>query len=181
MMARAPGTERSYDTIDILFFVWRAVMILLAAAMGIYGYLTALAAETAKCAGMQWIAGYRMSVVALWTMPLLGIAAIAWVLLRSRRTKITELLSVPRYREILFSVGSIRVTVGALIAYGPIVVSPLLAKQTEFLIVRYHAIASYCRADAVSSGLGIWRLVTVGALTETSLVSGTHARKEAER
>lgn len=158
MMARAPQTERSYDVIDILLFVWRAVMIILAAIAAVYGFWTAVAAETAKCAGMQWIAGYRGGVMALWGVPLVGIAAVAWTLFLFRKAKIREIPAVPRYRKALFSLGAIRITVGMMLVYGCIFGSPILfGIQMEFFMRRYHAIASYCRADVVSGGLGIAR------------------------
>src|SRR5438874_3333127 len=113
MMAPTPKTERSYDLIDILFIFWRAVMILLAAVIGVYGYWTAVAAESAKCAGMQWIAGYRAGVITLWVMPSLGILAAGWTVVFFRRAKITEVLRLAPYCETLFSFGAIRVSVGA--------------------------------------------------------------------
>src|SRR5712692_11959250 len=119
MMTPAPGTECSYVVLDILLLVWRAGMILLACVFAIYGYLTVVAAESAKCAGQPWIAGYWAgSELKLALLPLTAIWAIAWALVHFRRARIIELLSAAYYRRTVLSLGPIRITTGMLLVSG---------------------------------------------------------------
>src|SRR6266852_1591437 len=175
MMTPAPGTERSYDVLDILLLVWRAGMILLAGVFAIYGYLTVVAAETAKCAGQPWIAGYWAgSELKLALLPLTAIWAIAWALVHFRRARINELLSAAYYSRTWFLLGPIRITTGMLVLFGGILGGPILsAGPMELLVRRYHAIADYCQAQTASSRSNTWQVAMDGGLTDRALRGGT--------
>ncbi len=174
-MARAPQTERSYDVIDMLLLVWRAMMILLAGVFAIYGYLTVVAAETAKCAGQPWIAGYWAgSEFKLALLPLTAIWAIAWTLVHYRRARIIELLSAAYYRRTVLSLGPIRITTGMLLVSGTLAGPILFAWPTEFLVRRYHAIAAYCQT--ASSRSKIWQAAMDRRLRARSVTEGTLPR-----
>src|SRR5713226_5546855 len=183
MMTPAPGTERSYDVLDILLLVWRAGMILLAGVFAVYGYLTVVAAETAKCAGQPWIAGYWAGgVFKLSLLPLTGILAIAWILFHFRRARINELLSAAYYSRTWFRLGPIRITTGMLVLFGGTLGCPtLLARPTELLVRRYHAIADYCQAETPSSRSKIWQVAMDGGLRARSLTDGTRPRPSEPR
>jgi len=175
MMTPAPGTERSYDVLDILLLVWRAGMILLAGVFAIYGYLSVVAAETEKCAGQPWIAGYWAgSELKLALLPLTAIWAIAWALVHYRRARIIELLSAAYYRRIVLSLGPIRLTAGMLLVSGTLAGPILFAWPTELLVRRYHAIADYCQT--ASSRSKIWQVAMDGGLRARSLTEGTLPR-----
>jgi len=177
-MTRAPETERSYDAIDVLLFVWRAVMILLAGVIGTYGYLTVVTAETAKCAGQPWLAGYWAgSAFKLSLLPLTSIVAIAWILVHFRRARINELLSAAHYSRTWFRLGPIRITTGMLVLFGGTLGCPiLLARPTEFYVTRYHAIADYCQTKTASSRSKTGRVAMEGGLTDRALSGGTPPR-----
>jgi hypothetical protein len=180
MITRAPQTERSYDTLDILLFVWRAGMILFAGVIGVYGYLTVAAAETSKCAGLPWIAGYWAGgVFKLSLLPLTGILAIAWALVHYRRARIIELLSAAYYRRIVLSLGPIRLTAGMLLLSGTLAGPILFAGPTELLVRRYHAIADYCQT--ASSRPKIWQVAMDRGLRARSLTDGTRPRPSQPR
>jgi hypothetical protein len=130
----------------ISLLIWKLVLTLLATMTLVFSYLTAVAADSAKCIGRASILQYRNGIGGFWVPAIISILIVGAVLIRSKHVSRQTGELPASHGRIVFELGSIRITVSTLIAYAALVVhAAIVAMITEFAAVRYSAMVSYCR------------------------------------
>jgi hypothetical protein len=136
--------------------VWTVAIILavaLASAALVFSYLTVLSAESVKCAGHAWLAGYRSGVVEFFIIPLFSTLVLGGFLklraLMNRESTIRLLATENSIIVLQFL--SIRISYGM---FGFIVVLLTLLFMsgmiTVYCVFRYIEITDFCQSAAAS-------------------------------
>jgi hypothetical protein len=130
-----------------------AMAVTLACATSILSYLAAVSAASLKCAGQDFLGGYRIGTSDLLALPLLSWCVAAMIEKARRNPKTTGLLE--SFDMTVLELGWFRVTYGMLLVYS--VLFGFVAgnaSMTEFSGKRYMAISTYCQSnDSLSLGL----------------------------
>ena len=131
------------DPIGVALVLWRAAMIIATAVTWVFSYLAAMAARSAKCAGMDSIAGYHSGPQDFWGFPLMVLLFVLLVISLSKKARVIKELK--KYEQPVSRLGPMRITFGEKVIYskliGFVVIFGAVAATT---ISRYNAIAHYC-------------------------------------
>jgi hypothetical protein len=123
------------------------VAVTLAGVIWVASYLTAVGASEAKCAGQEWLQGYRNRIPELMGLPFFSVVVVVLVgaMASGRSRKIRDLFEV--FDMVVWE--SMQVTMGMVVAYSSLFgMLAGLGLVTSVSIMRYKAIASYCLATA---------------------------------
>jgi len=143
MMALLAKLNIPRDPLGIVLIAWKVAIIIAMIITSIFSYLAAMAAESAKCAGMFWIADYRSESSDFWALPLMSLAAVLIIALGAYKAKVLELLK--DYQEPVIQFGPMRITFAERISYGIVLMSLIILwGVTAWAILRYSAIVHYC-------------------------------------
>jgi hypothetical protein len=133
-------------------FVWTAMATISVALIGaclVFSYLTALSAESAKCAGLASLAGYRGGIADIFGLPLfsaMGFGSLFFALRTALKRDSTIKLIATADSIVVLQFLSIRVGYGM---FGFVVVllsiSFMIGMTTEYCLVRYIEISDYCQ------------------------------------
>ncbi len=131
------------DSIGVVLVAWKAAMIIAAAISAVFSYLTGMAAQSAKCAGILWIAGQRNDPLDFWGLPFMSFLALMFFMTGAKKGKVIELLR--NYDQPVLRLGSMRITAGERVLYGILLFSLImLGVLAATAISRYSAIVHYC-------------------------------------
>ncbi len=131
------------DPLGVALLAWRAAFIIATIITSIFSYLAAMAAESARCTGMSWIAGYRSGSSDFWALPLLSLAAVVFITIGMTKARILQFLK--DFEEPVLRFGPMRITFAEMTLYGVVVISFMVPlTPTAWAILRYNAIVEYC-------------------------------------
>jgi len=131
------------DPLGVALVAWKAALIIATIITSIFSYLAAMTAESARCAGMSWIAGYRSDTSDFWALPLISLTAVVFAIIGASKPKVLELLR--NYEEPVSWFGPIRITFAQRLLCGSVVVFfVILCGATAWAVLRYDAIVHYC-------------------------------------
>ncbi len=147
------------DRVGVALVLWRAAMIIATAISAVFSYLTGMAAQSAKCAGILWIAGQRNDPLDFWGLPFMSFLAVMFFMTGAKKGKVIELLRnydqpvqkgkvielLRNYDQPVLRLGSMRITAGERVLYGILLFSLImLGALAATAISRYSAIVHYC-------------------------------------
>jgi hypothetical protein len=131
------------DRVGVALVLWRTAMIIAAAISAVFSYLTGMAAQSARCAGILWIAGQRNDPLDFWGLPFMSFLAVMFFMTGAKKGKVIELLR--NYDQPVLRLGSMRITAGERVLYGILLFSLImLGAMATTAISRYSAIVHYC-------------------------------------
>jgi len=127
----------------LISLVCLAVALCSVAATAVMNYLTINAANTG-CADRADVHGYFIDITRFWFEPVFCAGALFMVWQARKNSDLRDILH--RYDLIILEVGSLKLTVGAVIVYscivGPVLMGAVVAAYSSN---RYRVISSYCR------------------------------------
>jgi len=131
------------DRVGVALVLSRAALIIAPAISAVFSYLTGMAAQSAKCAGILWIAGQRNDPLDFWGLPFMSFLAVMFFMTGAKKGKVIELLR--NYDQPVLRLGSMRITAGERVLYGILLFSLImLGALAASAVSRYFAIAHYC-------------------------------------
>jgi len=143
MLERLKKLKLPRDPFGVALVLWRAGLIVATALTWIFCYLAAIAARSAKCAGMDWIAGYRTGPQDFWAFQLFVLVALVLLLIRAKKAKTIEWIK--NHEQPVSRLGPMRITYGEKVVYSTLVGFVIaFGGMAGTAINRYSAIAHYC-------------------------------------
>jgi hypothetical protein len=143
MLERLAKLKLPQDRVGVALVLWRTAMIIAAAISAVFSYLSGMAAQSAKCAGLLWIAGQRNDPLDFWGLPFMSFLAVMFFMTGAKKGKVIELLR--NYDQPVLRLGSMRITAGERVLYGILLFSLImLGAVAATAISRYSAMAHYC-------------------------------------
>lgn len=143
-LVRVLTMDRPHDAVGISLFITKAAMVVLTGVTLVFSCLAAIDAESAKCAGSAWLAGYRSGISDFAALPLLSLVMVVAFMIRVTNERV--MTSIAPYNLELFRFRSFRITLGAGSVYGACIASIVwFGGIVVFSVMRYNAIGDYCR------------------------------------
>ncbi len=143
MLERLAKLKLPRDPIGLALVLWRTAMIIATALTCVFSYLAGMAARSARCAGMDSIAGYHSGPQDFWGFPLMVLLFVLLLITRVKKARIIEALKNQEKPE--SRMGFLPITYGEKVMYsvliGFVVVYGIAAGTA---ISRYSAMAHYC-------------------------------------
>ena|SRR6266567_4482670 len=131
------------DRVGLALIAWRAGIIIAAAVTCIFSYLAAMAAGSAKCNGMHWVAGHSIEPFDLWAWPFISVLIVTLFSSRTRKAIILE--QVKRHEEPVFRFAGMRIGFAEMALYPTLVAFlVILGGLAAIAVFRYGAIVRYC-------------------------------------
>jgi hypothetical protein len=139
---------RSHDTVGVSIFILKAAAVTSTVVTSIFSLLAAIDAESTRCAGSNWVMGYRSEISDFLALPLMSLIAVIVLMFVLSTEKTRRVIAL--YDRETFRFRSIRVTFGMIVVYLALIAFLIwFGGMTWFSVVRYNAVLAHCGSATV--------------------------------
>lgn len=141
-------SELQRDMVAVSLSLWKATIVVITILTSTFSYLAAVDAQSAKCAGSAWVAGYRSGISDFVAFPLIcAVAAVLFIVVATADK--AKKYALWDEREV-FVLGRIRITFGMFVlAFTLACGVGAFGVPAVFSVARYIAISDQCVSAAL--------------------------------